>query len=252
MFISTSSHTRTTKAIKFLYPRETTGFIAENDDPFNSSSWEWGRWILFVLFLAAFIGFLLFTIFANRRRRELGQRPIRGTAWLTPPSYRQSEQEYVGNSQRVVEDYVPEYTAQTNDNDLGYYDQRGEFHRNSKSEYMPPPDLAPRPNTDPNIPPPLPAQLRDDTNNSHIEREMVRPMYTPGNYYSLYPHEVTRSTITNNNNNSSSATSNNRTEISNNNRNHNSSSEIGVVYDVEEESEFSSYKNDKGHLSKAQ
>lgn len=110
------------------------------DDP-NSSSWQWGRWILFVLFIVGIFVLFIFTVTTNRRRRYMGQAPIRGTAWMTPPSYRQSEQEYHGNSQRVVEDFVPEYTQEANINDLGYYDERGEFHANGKAEYLPPPPL---------------------------------------------------------------------------------------------------------------
>lgn len=245
---------KATKSIKYLHPRETMGFISDNDDPFNSSSWQWGRWILFVLFLVGFLAFLIFTITTNRRRRAMGQSPIRGTAWMTPPSYRQSEQQYIGNSQRVVDDYVPEYSAQTNNNDLGYYDQRGEFHRNSKSEYMPPPDLNADLNNDPNLSRPLPAQMRDDTNNSHIEREMVRPTYTPGNYYSLYPHEITPTTANNTNAgiDTENNTSNSNNTTNNNNTHANGSNEPDVVYDFEHENEPNLYRENKGHSSKAQ
>ncbi|CAI4058457.1 hypothetical protein N7582_001112 [Saccharomyces uvarum] len=115
------------------------GAIVE-DDPFGSSSWKWGRWIFFIFFVVAIAILLFSTAKVNRRRRIMGQAPIRGTAWLTPPTYRQSERDYNG-TQRCVEDYVPEYTETANENDLGFYDERGEFHPNGKTEYLPPPLL---------------------------------------------------------------------------------------------------------------
>lgn len=84
----------------------------------SSSSWQSGRWILFVLFVAAIILIILFTFVANRRRRRMGRAPIRGTAWLTPPSYRQSQQQYTGTVQQWTDDYVPEYTETANEHDL--------------------------------------------------------------------------------------------------------------------------------------
>ncbi|AJP83541.1 Rcr1p [Saccharomyces cerevisiae YJM1419] len=107
----------------------------------SSSSWQSGRWILFVLFVAAIILIILFTFVANRRRRRMGRAPIRGTAWLTPPSYRQSQQQYTGTVQQRTDDYVPEYTETANEHDLGYYDQRGEFHPNDEAAYVAPPPL---------------------------------------------------------------------------------------------------------------
>ncbi|SMN20291.1 similar to Saccharomyces cerevisiae YDR003W RCR2 Vacuolar protein that presumably functions within the endosomal-vacuolar trafficking pathway [Maudiozyma saulgeensis] len=111
------------------------------DDPWGSSTWRWGRWILFVIFVVFILLLVLCTARANRRRFVRGEAPIRGTSWITPPSYRQSENTYVGNTQRAVVDYVPEYTEEANENDLGYYDERGEFHSNDKTAYIPPPDL---------------------------------------------------------------------------------------------------------------
>lgn len=111
------------------------------DDPWGSSSWRWGRWILFVIFVAFILVLIIATARANKNRYVRGEAPIRGTAWFTPPSYRQSEREYVGTTQRQVQDFVPEYTATANENDLGYYDERGEFHSNDKTAYVPPPTL---------------------------------------------------------------------------------------------------------------
>ncbi|EGA75639.1 Rcr2p [Saccharomyces cerevisiae AWRI796] len=109
------------------------GEAITDDDPFSSSSWRWGRWYFFYFFSIVALLILLFsTAKVNRRRRIMGQAPIRGTAWLTPPTYRQSERDYNG-TQRCVEDYVPEYTETANENDLGFYDERGEFHPNGKN-----------------------------------------------------------------------------------------------------------------------
>lgn len=124
-------------AVRVLYMRD------ENDDfgYWGSSSWVWGRWILFVIFVVFILAIGVCTARVNRRRRTLGQAPIRGTAWMTPPSYRQSQRQYNGSAGRVVEDFVPQYTETANEQDLGYYDEHGEFHLNSKAEYLPPPTL---------------------------------------------------------------------------------------------------------------
>lgn len=140
---STETYLERTRTYVTLLPRDTDAtFIDSNDDVFNSTSWRWGRWILFVLFVAGVLLLIICTARVNRRRRALGEAPIRGTAWMTPPSYRQSEQQYHGTTQAHVEDFVPEYTENVADNDLGYYDERGEFHPNGKVEYIPPPVLA--------------------------------------------------------------------------------------------------------------
>lgn len=101
----------------------------------SGSGWVWGRWILFVIFLVFILGLALTTMKVNRRRRTLGQAPIRGTAWMTPPSYRQSQRQY--NGAAPAEDYVPQYTETANDQDLGYYDERGEFHLKSEGQPAP-------------------------------------------------------------------------------------------------------------------
>jgi hypothetical protein len=66
----------------------------------------------------------------NKRRGQQGIEPIRGTAWITPPSYIQA------NQQRQ-EPFVPPYTEEANDNDMGYYDNTGAFHVNSKAKEAP-------------------------------------------------------------------------------------------------------------------
>ncbi|CCK72200.1 resistance to Congo red protein KNAG_0J01190 [Huiozyma naganishii CBS 8797] len=182
-----------TPTISYLLPRSSSdsSFLQGDDDPFNSSSWQWGRWVLFVIFLFAMIVLVFFTLTTNRRRRQMGRAPIRGTAWMTPPSYRQSERQYQGNSQGYVVDYVPEYSAETNENDLGYYDERGEFHPNGKTEYISPPPLEGSPDTSgagtasPGVPlqRPDPAMLRQSMNNSDIELDFTRPTFTAQNFH---------------------------------------------------------------------
>lgn len=108
------------------------------DDSWGGSSWEWGRWILFAIFIVAIALLGLSMIRVNRRRSIAGRAPIRGTAWFTPPSYRQSQREY-NRSGDAVHDYVPQYTATANEHDLGYYDEGGKFHLNSKAESPPHP-----------------------------------------------------------------------------------------------------------------
>lgn len=119
--------------------RKEDGLVARYvfaNDYNTGSGWVWGRWILFVIFVVFILGLGLTTLRVNKRRRHLGQAPIRGTAWMTPPSYRQSQRQYNGNP-ATTEDYVPQYTATANDQDLGYYDERGEFHLKSDGQPMP-------------------------------------------------------------------------------------------------------------------
>lgn len=110
------------------------------DDNNSSGSWVWGRWILFVLFVLGILIVLISTARLNKRRTSQGRAPVRGTAWFTPPSYIQSQHQY-NRTNRPAEDYVPEYTAETNENDLGYYDERGEFHSNINAKHVAPPSL---------------------------------------------------------------------------------------------------------------
>lgn len=113
---------------KLMYPRDF--YDGDND------SWNWARWTLFAVFVLAVIVFIVSIFGLNRRRRLAGRAPIRGTSWITPPSYRQSQRE---QDKRKERDYVPQYTAMANENDLGYYDENGQFHLNGKNELSPPP-----------------------------------------------------------------------------------------------------------------
>ncbi|GMM58319.1 Rcr2 protein [Maudiozyma humilis] len=150
------------------------------DDPWGSSSWRWGRWILFVIFVAFILVLIIATARANRNRYVRGQAPIRGTAWFTPPSYRQSEREYVGNSQQHVQDFVPQYTETANENDLGYYDERGEFHSNDKTTYVPPPALdtvPPSAAQSPTLQRPQPAVTRPQEVDADDAMDFSRPVF---------------------------------------------------------------------------
>ncbi|KAI0464614.1 hypothetical protein LJB42_002233 [Komagataella kurtzmanii] len=85
------------------------------------------RWAFFALFIVFIIGFLLLMCRTNLRRMRRGQKPIRGTAWLTPPSYGQSQQQYNTGG---INDSVPVYSSQARAEDAGYYDAEGVFHYN--------------------------------------------------------------------------------------------------------------------------
>lgn len=90
---------------------------------YSTTSWEWGRWLLFILCIA----FILFNIFlANSWRRKRGRNPIVGTSWLAPPpSYGQSQRQY---NNPIDENPVPQYSERLNENDAGYFDNEGKFH----------------------------------------------------------------------------------------------------------------------------
>ena len=186
-------HTISSRSLDLYRRDDSTSDTTTTNDPFYSSSWQGGRWILFVLFVLAFFASLIFIFSTNKRRINRGEAPIRGTSWITPPSYRQSEQEYYGTTQRVVEDYVPEYTEEANINDLGYYDERGEFHPNSKAEYLPPPPLE----SDFTSPPTTsPTQVNENSFNlqrpSRVvahenEVDYTRPSFVAQQYYNMAP-----------------------------------------------------------------
>ncbi|QEU61484.1 hypothetical protein KDRO_E03620 [Kluyveromyces lactis] len=104
-----------------------------------SSHWEWARWVIFVIFMFILLAFVITTIRINYIRRRNGQQPLRYVSWLTPPTYRQSEAAR-NRSDVPLADYVPPYTEEANENDLGYYDRDGIFHVNSKADPPPPID----------------------------------------------------------------------------------------------------------------
>lgn len=95
-----------------------------------TNSWNWARWIFFALFIIALLLLFLSAIRINKRRGQQGIQPMRGTAWMTPPSYQQQQPPR-------QEPFVPPYTEQANDQDMGYYDNQGAFHVNSKAKDAP-------------------------------------------------------------------------------------------------------------------
>lgn len=103
----------------------------------SNSNWVWGRWILFVLFIVFLVALFTGTRFLNKKRGTHGQVPIRGTAWMTPPSYFQSQRQYnqpINPNGPSEATYVPPYTKDTQPYDAGHYDNRGDFHANSHTD----------------------------------------------------------------------------------------------------------------------
>ncbi|CAI5758043.1 unnamed protein product [Candida verbasci] len=104
------------------------------------------RWAFFAIFVVLIIVVVLGTIRVNKKRSMQGMQPIYGTRWMTPPSYRQSQNQYQQPDHVRDPDlpsaYVPIYTATANEYDMGYYDQDGTFHPNpnAKSPIQHPPD----------------------------------------------------------------------------------------------------------------
>lgn len=91
------------------------------------------RWAFFAIFIVLIIVMVLGTIRLNRKRARQGVAPIYGTLWMTPPLYRQSQTQYNQPNRADPEmplAYVPKYTAETTDVDMGYYDVNGKFHAN--------------------------------------------------------------------------------------------------------------------------
>lgn len=170
------------KSILELIKRESNDtFTNPFFDSSTGSAWIWGRWVLFGVFgILGIIIVILGTLKINRGRNKIGQAPIRGTAWMIPPSYRQSEIQYTGNTGNVVEEYVPKYTRNANNQDLGYYDERGEFHQNNDAEYIAPPTLEPTTNS--SIPQPAHAIVHESSSEEFdMTRDFQRTFNNPGN-----------------------------------------------------------------------
>lgn len=97
--------------------------------------WEYGwnssggaRWAFFAIFVVLIVIVVLGTIRVNRKRSQQGLQPIHGTRWMTPPLYYQLQRNE--NSRRRDPEgsaFVPAYTEEVNDNDMGYYDRDGVF-----------------------------------------------------------------------------------------------------------------------------
>lgn len=146
----------------------------------DSPAWDQGRWILFVVLAVGLLLLLLYTRMLNRKRASIGQAPIRGTAWISPPTYRQSQRQHNRGTGDVTDDFVPEYTERANDQDLGYYDQSGEFHLNSKVEYQSPPPLSRRgSDSTASLERPQAAVTRIPTDEMEIDFRRYRPTTAP-------------------------------------------------------------------------
>ncbi|CAH6719644.1 protein Rcr1p [[Candida] jaroonii] len=91
------------------------------------------RWALFAIFILIILIVIGGTLKVNKKRTTNGLQPIYGTRWMTPPSYNQSQTQYdqpANGGGDVPTNYVPTYTERANDQDMGYYDNNGEFHPN--------------------------------------------------------------------------------------------------------------------------
>ncbi|EMG50536.1 RCR1 Protein RCR1 [Candida maltosa Xu316] len=175
-----------------------------NDGTYWSNSGG-ARWAFFAIFVVLVIIVLLGTLRVNKKRARHGLQPVYGTRWMTPPSYRQSQNQYQQPDHRRDPDlpsaYVPTYTATANDQDLGYYDTTGQFHPNpnAKSPIPHPPEVHqvnPRGTEEGNGPSAasnLPSELHDENESDDRSIDnLYRPPPGP-------PPRTTTTTSTNNN-----------------------------------------------------
>ncbi|ODV97956.1 hypothetical protein PACTADRAFT_47785 [Pachysolen tannophilus NRRL Y-2460] len=139
-------------------------------DDSGDSSYDNARWAFFALFILAIIFLLIYTLRINKRRLKVGAKPIRGTSWITPPSYYASQRQY---NQPMNSTAVPPYSATAAANDAGYYDNQGVFHPNPNFR----PQQAPPKNVEAlygdGINGPGPAIVSDETGGN------VNPHYVP-------------------------------------------------------------------------
>lgn len=94
---------------------------------------EGARWALFAIFVVIILVVIGGTLKVNKKRTSSGMQPIYGTRWMTPPSYNQSQNQYQqprNGGADVPTNYVPTYTAEANEQDMGFYDNLGNFHAN--------------------------------------------------------------------------------------------------------------------------
>lgn len=105
------------------------------------SSNEGARWAFFAIFIAIILLAMIGMIRVNKKRGSNGLQPIYGTRWMTPPSYIQSQSQYNQPRRRdegMPDSYVPTYSEQANDQDMGYYDNNGTFHANPNAKMSTP------------------------------------------------------------------------------------------------------------------
>lgn len=142
---------------------DNTGITMTTDDDnssfLSSKSWNAARYACFACFLVLIVFVLFFGYRYNkkfRRRQALREAELAANGGVDPrrrgrnnnnnenipPTYTQSERQHNFNYlNKKITDYVPEYSKDINTNDLGYYDEKGTFHVNGNSEYLPPPEL---------------------------------------------------------------------------------------------------------------
>lgn len=95
------------------------------------------RWALFAIFIVIILVIIGGTLRANKKRSSNGLQPIYGTRWMTPPSYGVSQSQHnrsTGDDPATTNNYVPTYTATANEQDMGFYDNNGEFHANPNAK----------------------------------------------------------------------------------------------------------------------
>lgn len=112
--------------------------INKRDGYYDGGNWAGGaRWAFFAIFLVLIIIVVLGTIRINKSRSRQGQQPIYGTRWMTPPSYFQSQNQYNQPTRQdpdMPNAYVPTYTEQAGEYDMGFYDNHGVFHPNENTK----------------------------------------------------------------------------------------------------------------------
>lgn len=95
------------------------------------------RWAFFAIFIVLIIIVIIGTIRVNKKRSQRGVQPLYGTRWITPPSYYQSQHQYnqsYAPGGDAANNYVPRYTEEANEYDMGYYDSNGKFHPNPNAQ----------------------------------------------------------------------------------------------------------------------
>lgn len=118
-----------------------------NKRDWGSSSWTGSggaRWAFFAVFIVLILIVVLGTIKVNKRRSKQGIQPLYGTRWMTPPSYVQSQTQYNQPNTRdpdMPTNYVPAYSAEATEYDMGYYDNSGKFHANPNAKSQTPVDV---------------------------------------------------------------------------------------------------------------
>lgn len=106
---------------------------------YDNDSNNGARWAFFAFFILLLLIFIFSTLRVNKRRLRRGVKPITGTAWMTPPSYYQSQTQY---NEPLNSTNVPPYSENTLPNDAGYYDRLGNFVANPNYQPQQPPKSA--------------------------------------------------------------------------------------------------------------